>query len=465
MDRSASGTFARPLAVLLLVMLTSPQPILSFGVASFTAFGPEAISIWSEVTVGMADAYSSVAERPIEDCLRPNRVDCFSIQQNFWVTDSLGNYVFWAQNVVELAKLASPIYYGTYTFQIWNGSRPTTPFLCEPESSRSTSCRAPFYTDPVQFPQSFVFYAHVANQGPSYMLQMSNNLGATTWTIPSWVKCPCFIGTFPQETPPWGRIPFELVTVGLDSSAMAYFRNDTAGTFGPILVETADESWHEASMEPIHCPSSNGCSGMLATAEASMNLVWNVTSREFYWSPVGSDQGVSVASVSTDTVAVPTGPMPGTETFLYAEFHSTYAYLTIYDAARRALGVDPQSGKRVQQIPNASITHNTSEDLLIVNPSGEYELVLTAGGNTAFRLFVSKATNTGGVSAAREYNGTLNVGYSIRLHLNVNDMTLIPEVRNLSTELTPIAGIILTLAGLVGTIAAVLILRRKRSDA
>ncbi|MGD0177173.1 MAG: hypothetical protein ABSC50_10155 [Candidatus Bathyarchaeia archaeon] len=465
MKRRALSSFARAAVVLLLVTLSSLQPALSSERTPFTTVAHEAVSVWSKITIGMADAYSTVAERPIEDCLRPKRVDCFSIQQNFWITDSLGNFVLWAQNTVELAKLASPIYYGTYTFQVWNSSTVPQPVLCEPESSRTTSCRAPFYTDPVPFPQSFIFYSHISSEGAKYVLQMSNNLGAITWAIPSSVKCPCYIGTVLDKSPPWGQTPFELVAVGLDSSAMAFFRNDTIGTFGPILVESADGSWHKASVEAIHCLNSGGCPGMLATAETSMNLVWNSTSGEFYWSAVGSDQGAYVSTVSAATVDPPPKPTPSTETFLYAEFRSTFAYLTIYDAQERALGVDPQSGKRVEEIPNASITHNSSEDLLIVNPTGEYVLVLTAGGNTAFQLFVSKATNTGSVSVGRRYNGTLNVGYSTSLHINVNDMILIPQVTNLSTELAPVAGIILMLLGFVGVIAAVLILRRKRSDA
>ena len=444
---------------MLLVMLTSLQPTISFERKPLTNLTHEAVSVWSEISIDSGGAYSTVFERPIEDCLRPDLIDCFSIQQNFWIIDSLGNFVLWAQNTVELAKLANPIYYGTYAFQVWNSSTTSQTVLCEPESSRTNSCRAPFYTDPVPFPQSFIFYSHISRQGAMYVLQMSNSLGAIAWTIPGSVKCPCYIGSVFEKAPPWGQTPFELVAVGLDGSAIAYFRNDTIGTFGPILVESADGFWHRTSLEVIHSPA------MLATAEASMNLVWNGTSGKFYWSSIGYDQGVSVSTVSTATIGPPPKPNPNTETFLYTEFRSVYAYLTIYDPKERALGVDPQSGNRVDEIPNASITHNSSEDLLIVNPSGVYVLVLTAGGNSAFQLFVSKETNTGSVSVGRHYDGTLNVGYSMSLHFNVDDMILIPQVTNLNTELAPVAGIILTLLGFFGVIAAVLIIRRRRSDA
>jgi len=451
-------------ALLLLVVLFSVQPTVSFERTPFTVLGHQAVSVWSKITIGMADAYSAIGEHPIEDCLRPNLVDCFSIQQNFWISDSLGNFILWAQNTVELAKLKSQTYYGTYTFQVWNSSTVSQPTLCEPESSHRISCRAPFYTDPVSFPQSFIFYSHISNEGSNYVLQMSNNFGAITWAIPASITCPCYIGTVPEKGPPWGSSPFELVAVGLDSSAIAVFRNDTVGTFGPILVESADGFWREARVKTLRCLVAGGCSGMLATGEASMDLVWNSTSGEFYWSDGGADQGVYVSAIATGVLSPPTIPNPPAETYLYAELSSLYAYLTIYDEEQRPLGVNPQTGKLIEEIPNASITHNSSEDLLIVNPTGEYELVVTSGGNTRFELFVSKATNNAGVLASRQYKGTLNVGYSTNFYLTVSDMNLIPQVTNLNTALAPIAGIIIALLGLVGAITAILILRRKRVD-
>jgi len=463
--RSLTGATARRRgALLLLVVLLSVQPSVSFERISFVVLGHQAVSVWSKITIGMADAYSTLDGRPIEDCLRPKLVDCFSIQQNFWISDSLGNFVLWAQNTVELAKVASPTYYGTYTFQVWTNSTGRQPVLCEPESSRKISCRAPFYTDPVSFPQSFIFYSHISNEGSSYVLQMSNNFGATTWAIPASIICPCYIGTVPEKAPPWGSSPFEQVVVGLDSSATALFRNDTIGTFGPILIESADGFWRGAIVKTLRCLVAGPCVQMLATGEASMGLVWNSTSGEFYWSDGGADQGVYVSAIAAGVVGPPTIPNPHAETYLYAELRSLFAYLTIYDEEQRPLGVNPQTGKVVEEIPNGSITHNSSEDLLIVNPTGEYELVVTSGGNTGFELFVSKATNSADVLASQQYNGTLNVGYSMNFRLNVNDMNLTPQVTTLNTALAPIAGIIVALLGLVGAITVILILRRKRVD-
>jgi hypothetical protein len=447
----------------LLVMLILPYPISS-GRISSTSVGPQAVSIWSQVTVKVAHAYSTLNELPIEDCMRPKLVDCFSIQQNTWISDSTGNFVLWAQNAVELAKVANPTYYGTYTFQVWNASTIGGPLMCEPEASSRTSCRVPFYTDAVPSPQSFVFYSHISKEGPRYLLQMSNNFGTVSWLMPTSIRCPCYFATVRENPPPWGNSPFELVTAGLDSSAIAVFRNDTYGNFGPFLVESSDGLWHEASVNAIHCLAPAECLTMLATAEASVNLEWNVTSHEFHWSKGGRDQGAFITAVSGEAVAPPQLPSPMKEIYLYAEFRSVYAYLTIYDAEHRGLGVDPQSGRRIEEVPNSTILHNSSEDLLVMNPRGRYEFLVTAGGNTAFNLFVSKSSNTVNVPVSRNYSGTLNVGYVKTLNLDAENMTLTSEVSNLSSALLPITGILMALLGFTAAIGAVFFFRRKHTD-
>ncbi len=449
--------------LVLVVLLTSLHTPISFAGVR-TAGSGTAVSVWSSLTTKIAGAYSSVAERPIQDCLRPKPVDCFSIQQNSWISDSTGNFVLWAQNVVELAKLDSATYYGTFTFQVWSPVTGRAPALCKPESSRTTSCRAPFYTTRVPLPQSFTFYSHISNQGTKQVLQMSNSLGAVNWEIPGFVSCPCHIETFPGSPLPWGRSPFELVAVGLDSSAVAFFRNGTLGRFGPVLVESEDGFWHNASTTTLSCLTLANCYGQTATAEKSMNLAWNSTTGEFHWSQGATDEGVSISGLSGGVVASPELPDPREETYLYAEFRSVYAYLTILDGKERALGVDLQSGKPVVDIPNSSMTHNSSEELLIINPIGEYELIITAGGNTQFRLFLSKTSNTGSELGTRSYNGTLNIGYSTSLHLDADKMSLSSEQSVSTAYLLPVAGIVLALVGFIGVITAILIFRRRHAE-
>jgi hypothetical protein len=217
-------------------------------------------------------------------------------------------------------------------------------------------------------------------------------------------------------------------------------------------------------MDVIRCLIPANCPALLATGEKSMNLAWNSTRGEFHWTQGAYDQGASIRELSEREVAPPPLPNPYLETYLYAELRSVFAYLTILDAQKRTLGIDPESGKRIEDIPNSSITHNSSEDLLIINPIGQYELVITAGGNTAFDLFVSKTSNAGNILGTRNYNGTLNVGFSEHLHLNVDSMNLSPEESVSNKYLLPIAGIVLALAVFVGMVAAVLFLRRKHVD-
>lgn len=293
---------------------------------------------------------------------------------------------------------------------------------------------------------------------------MVNNFGAIKFEIPVAIKCPCYIEDVPKSPPPWGHWPFELVAVGLDASSSAVFRNDTLGTFGPLLVQTTDGTWHEAVPGIIHCRLLGECLSLLATAESSINLEWNITSKEFRWSGSALDQGVYISTVSDEAVNPPVLPDPSAETYLYIEFRSGYAYVTVYDGGHRALGIDPQSGKKIEDIANSSITHNSSEDLLIVNPTGEYDIVITSAGNTAFELFLSKATNTGSLLGTQRYNGTLNIGFSKALRFSVGDMKLSLQNPGVASDLFPITGIILSLLGFVGVMAAILFFRRKRVD-
>jgi hypothetical protein len=450
-------------ALCLLLVLLSFHAAISSAKEVFSTTNHQAISVWSTLTVEAGDAYSSFGERPIEDCLRPKRVDCFSIQQNFWISDSTNKFVLWAQNTVELARLDNSIYYGTFAFQVWNNSLTRQPVLCEPESSRGAVCRAPFFTDPFRFPQTFTFYSHISNEGSTNVLRMSNNFGSVSWVMPGTLQCPCHIGTISESAPPWGQSPFELVLVGLDAFATAVFRNNTYGSFRPTLVEFSDGGWHEASMNAIHCPLSSLCT-MLATGENSMYLAWNSTLGEFHWAQTGSDQGAYISDISTVESEAPLMPNPQIENLLYVEFRSAYAYLTMYDAEHRALGVDPKSGQRIQEIPNASITHDSTEDLLLVNPAGVYELLVTSAGNSAFELYVSKVTNVGGLSVSRDYKDRLNVGYTKRINLDVGSMKLMPQEATLTTNFAPISGIVLTLIALAGLITAILFFRRKRLE-
>lgn len=459
MAERASNDFV----VFLLVALVLFTCLSSLRPTEASPASGRAVSVWSKISIQSADAFSAQNGHALGDCLRPKSVECFSIQQNSWVSDSLGNFVLWVQNTIQLAKLYNSIYFGTFIFQIWNGSYAQVPMVCEPESSIRNSCRAPFYTEASPYPQSFTFYSHISNTGFESVVEMSNNFGAMKWVIPPAVKCPCYIWTMPSNLPPWGHSSYELVAVGLNNFAEAEFRSDTSGTFGPILVES-DGVWHEAMVESIHCTTPLDCSGQLATGESARNLLWNSTSKGFYWSKDAYDQGTYITAALSQAIVPPALPMPRLEIFLYAEFKSSYAYLTIYDAMHRGLGVDPGTGKRIADIPNSSITHNSSEDLLIIDPSGAYELLLTAAGNTAFKLFLSKTSNTGDFLGSQTSNGTLNIGYSKQLHLDVSNMELNSAESNLKTELLPIAGIMIALVVFVSIIAGYLYVRRKHVE-
>jgi hypothetical protein len=459
---------AKPLVLIAVVLFTEALSLS----AVFTNSTKESVSVWSEIVVEAADAYSHSGAYAIRDCLRPLHIDCFSIQQNFWIWDSSGDPMLWIRNSVELANLGG-VYYGTYSFQMYSRDSRNEPLLCEPESNSTSICRSPFYVDYADFPRALKFYSHISNDESNYTLQMYNNFGVVNWRIPSTVRCPCSIGTTPRLSQPWGVWPFEFVTVGLDDTATATFRNDTKGTIGSTLVQLVDGTWHETTTDTIRCAQLAKCLSMLSTQENSEGLTWDTTKGEFYWSKDAIDQGIHIIGIADESVGPPTPPTPRMESYLYIRFSSAFAYLSIYDQSQRVAGIDPRSGKTSALIPNSSVVFSSyvpvkdspvsapEEELLILKPEGTYQIVVTAGGNTVYSIYLVKATNINGPLFSQSYAGSLTIGDSKRLELQVNPLNLSPEALPFSGLLS-VAVIMAALVGLVLLIIGVLAERRRR---
>jgi hypothetical protein len=461
--------FLKKIVVRLLFAL-SLMTALPFS-AVFPSSTNQVISVLSEIIIQQAEAYSHSGAFGVRDCLRPSPIDCFSVQQNFWISDSSGTLVLWARNSVYLANLGGA-YHGTYSFQVYSRNNRNQPLICEPESNSTSTCRSPFYVDYSPFPQSLKFYAHISDANRNDTLQMSNNFGAITWKIPSIVACPCFIETVPGPAQPWGSLPFELVAVGIDKTATATFRNDTKGSIGPSLVQYADETWHLTNLSAIHCAQLADCLGMLSTQENSLDLVWDTKRGQFYWSNGTIDQGIYATGIMEASTIAPALPAPRSEQYFYVGFYSALAYLSVYDEPRRVTGIDPQTGQGAATIPNSSLVLSSyipqdspvnapEEELLILNPQGAYEIVVTAGGNTAYNVFMSKTTNSNKVIAAKNLAGSLVIGDSKRYAVQSSDLSLTPEATPIP-GLLGMSGIVAILVAVVFTILGLLALRRRR---
>lgn len=137
----------------------------------------QVVSVWSELRIENAGAYSHLGAFGVRDCLRTYSIDCFSLQQNSWIIDSGGRLVLWARNMVYLASL-NGAFHATYSFQVYSSNNRDQPLLCDPESNSSSTCRSPFYVDPSPFPQTFEFYMHISNGNTGSVLQMANNFGS-----------------------------------------------------------------------------------------------------------------------------------------------------------------------------------------------------------------------------------------------------------------------------------------------
>ena len=444
--------------ILLIVVLLTPLIIPR---DSQSPQSQNMISVWSQITIQRVDAYSTIYERPPDDCMRPKWVKCFSIQQNFWIIDSGGAPVVWAQNVENLAKI-NATYYGTFSFEVWDVNK-IRPELCDPQSDNITQCRAPFYDHPIQFPRSLTFYAHISALGPGNTLHMSNDFGSVDWTLPSVINCPCYIEAVKSGPLPWGYSPFEFVAVGLDSLALAIFSNQTIGTFGPIMAQSLDGVWRAATLSTLTCSYVGDCPNRPGTGESSMNLHWNTTTGVFRYAVGAYDQGVYINGLSDSEMAPLLPVFPHVE-YLYLRLFAAIGSLSLYDEQSRELGFDSVSGQWVQQIPNSTIifSHNV-EEIVLMNPNETYTLVIAAGGNTVFNLLVSKSSNTENAVTSVNAEGTLKMGESRTYLLDSANMQLTSHDTGLmNTFRAPDFDLLLLLTVWGVTILSILIVLRHR---
>ena len=430
--------------VILLLGITSVVNLNSVSsagglVAKFSGVGPRfsggnntAIAVWERVGLEGVAVTSRKGAAKIGDCTRVGaaqiEVDCFSIQQNFWISNSAGKMLLWGQNVVELAQLEEGIFFATFVFIVWNSSDPFTPLFCDPYSISRTQCRAPIYTDPVPLPRSITFYSYISNDDGDSSLHLSNDFGSRSWNIPTSAGCPCFISTVRQVPPPWGYFPFELVVAGLDSSSTAFFRDGTRGSVGPGFVQLTDGTWHQVILNAFYCLIAIDCPTPNATGEDSRNLKWINGTGQFYWSEGAYYQGVYVASVSEQSSPEPPLAQPIKETSLYLSLSlGDAAFLSVIDGQGRMTGYNASAGKYVETIPYSHLTLSGEQGILILDPHGSYHLLLTPTASGRYRLFVGKSSSVNSTRSAKQFDGSILAWEPKRFVLDTDSMTLSPE--------------------------------------
>jgi hypothetical protein len=423
------------------------------------------IAVWNKITFDEVRVLSRHGGQPIGDCARLNaeqsEVDCFSIQQNFWVSNSKGEMKFWAQDAVQLAELKPGVFFGTSVFIVWSSSDPFRPIFCDPSSLSDNYCRAPMYMDAVKLPQSFILYAGISNDGNNFTLHVANNFVSRSWEIPPSAGCPCFIETALNQPPAWGQFPFEFVVVGLDNSATAFFQEGTSGNIGPGYVQTVDHVWHEASLNTFLCRIGVDCPTPSATGENSLNLRWDNDTGRFYWSQGAYDRGVFISSISTDSLPEPPLPQLVRETYLYFRLGlRDLAYLTLVDGSGRLSGYNVSSGKIVVQIPHSFVTLSGEQGIMILNPNGRYYVVLTPTGSGPYHLLIIKTQNLDGNKTSRQSDGTI-VAWEPKHFWVDSDPLALNQEENPSLVFTiGLGSLALVLASVLGF---VIIRRRKRA--
>jgi len=424
----------------------------------------EVLAAWNRITIDSVNVYSMIGSEVNSDCTglgtQETEVECFSIQQNFWVSDSKGNAVLWAQSVVELAEFEEGLLYATYAFLVWTPTEALQPLFCFPSSYADNVCRAPIYTYPVRLRHSFTFYANVSRVNDGYVLHLSNDLAAESWSIPASIDCPCFIDTIRQKPLPWGFFPFEFVAVGLDDGSTAFFGNGTSGSVSPGMVQLVGGDWHQVDMNTIQCEMLLGCPNATSTMESSANLRWENGSGKIDWSVGASDQGNYIAGIHAQVAEPPVLPRPVIESILYIQMGSGEpAVPTIFDGEGRATGYDSSSGRFVQNIPNSFISSSTGVRIVIVNPSGSYRLTLTPLGSGPFRLLVSKEMNINATKSIRVLGGFMTVLLTEQYVIDSNSMTL-----SASVDYAPLLTVFgIALAWVTVVVGIAVWLKRRRS--
>jgi len=453
--------FDMVLCVLLILLLVHSGSVLSTKAASTNSpvGSAKVIAVWNNITVDMIGARSRRGSALLEDCVKlgPNQseVDCFSIQQNFWIVNSRGEAIYWIQNVDQFAKLEPDSFSATHAFLVWNASDPFNPVYCDPSTTSEYDCRAPMYTAPVTLPRTFSFYSALVSTTENITLQIKSDFVSKTWVIPPTANCPCFIRPILNFPPPWGHYPLEFVLVGLDNGSTAYFKQGTKGTVGKSLVEYADGTWHEAVTRPYKCSLGIDCQTPSATGESSKNLQWSNVTGSFQWSEGAYDQGVYIQSINSTAVTHPITPSPPAVSYLYVRIGlSDMAFLTIYDQYGRATGYNASSGKIIVNIPHSFATLSGEQGVTIVDPEGTFSVALTPTGSGPYRLVISRTNSIGSAKTTIQVKGTILAWQPVSYSLDSRTMTLRSESAQ-STYL--IVG-----AALVVAVAAILAWRKYR---
>lgn len=206
-----------------------------------------------------------------------------------------------------------------------------------------------------------------------------------------------------------------------------------------------------------------------------MELRWDAGRRLIYWSKDSLDQGIHITGIMPAEVPPPVLPFPKNDTYLYFEFSSTLAYMTVYDNLQRLTGFNPQTGQWQATVPNSSLVlasyipvkdtpfNVPEEEVLIVNPQGKYQIVVTAGGNTGYSLFMSKTTSTDEDIATNSFGGSLSIGDSKTFQVDSGTLaSTVNTVPVFPLGIISMVAVIFTLILFVSLVLALLARRRKR---
>lgn len=215
---------------------------------------------------------------------------CFSIQQNFYITQLNTNKIYWAQNVMLVAKSSGTITAVLPSYNFFNAtsglqllSCSGTPVSITIRGQTFNTCLNQnivggiFNTEFLKLPFTFNLTSSINNG----VLTFYNNFGSAS--LPSSLTfSPGSIGIIPPPTATPSYDP-ELVLVGAVGYAKATFSTHGGDTQGTVQssVKLSTNQWIDKLSQTKLCnPSFTAYCGsdLPSTGETSVNLSWTISS-------------------------------------------------------------------------------------------------------------------------------------------------------------------------------------------
>jgi len=323
----------------------------------------------------------------------------FSIQQNFWVKGGFQRY--WAQNIIWVWPLTNRM---AGIFEIYNYTYPDL-------GVRIIAWWMYYRSGPARDTVT------MCSTLEGNTLRMTNDYSALTWNLPGSINDDWFIQTVKRSSSEDYRP--ELVLVGpmkfLIIGGHVDFLYPTSGDVDTYVRTSVSTEWSRGENQVIESPEGS------STAETSSGLDWT-SMGDFEYALGSGEQGLKFTYDYDGSIVIP--PTVTAETGTSATMTVIDAHcpinLSLYDASGNHVGYDTLNGQIDFEIPETFYHFSEEmERIVIINPSGEYQLSVIGTGDDIFTLRILQQNETGAISTLWNSTGTISkdatLGYRISI--------------------------------------------------